>query len=172
MHGRLDFILQARLRGRPAIVGGTLLGALAVSLLLFFLLGNGKVQRVLFFPDTRGVSLVAEQRSLPRHQGLEEDARELVEGFLLGPLRPELSRAFPRGATVQSLVVRNGVLYLDLSAAAALPDPEVSLEAREALEALARAIRANFPRVRKVQATIGGQVPALRSRPAEEKKKI
>jgi hypothetical protein len=172
VQGRLDFILKARLSGRPAIVGGTLIGALAVSLLLFFLLGNGKVQRVLFFPDMRGSRLVAEQRSLPRHRGLEEEARELVEGFLLGPLHPELARAFPRGATVQSLVVRNGVLFVDISAAAALPDPEVPMQAREALEALARAIRANFPRVRKVQATIGGQVPAVRALPAEEKKKI
>lgn len=166
MQGRLDFILQARLRGRPAIVGGVLLGALAVSLLLFLLLGNGKVPRVLFFPDTRGSRLVAEQRALPRHRGLEQEARELVEGFLLGPLRPDLARAFPRGVTVQSLLVRNRVLYVDISASAALPDPEVPLEAGEALEVLARAIRVNFPRVREVQATIGGQLPAARGRPA------
>jgi hypothetical protein len=170
--GRLDFILQARLRGRPAIVGGALLGALAVSVLLFLLLGNGKVQRVLFFPDTRGSRLVAEQRTLPRHRGLEAEARELVEGVLLGPLRPDLARAFPRGVTVQSLLVRNRVLFVDISASAALPDAEVPLAAGEALQALARSIRANFPRVREVQATIGGQVPAARAEPAEEKKKI
>jgi hypothetical protein len=161
---RLDFILQARLRGRPAIVGAALLGACALSVLLFLLLGNGKVSRVLFFPDSRGARLVAEQRSLPRHHGLEEEVRELVDGVLLGPMRHDLARLFPRGVTVQTLVVRNRVLYLDLSPAAALPDPEVPLAGEPALNALARSIHANFPRLRELALSIDGQVPQAREK--------
>ena len=129
MFSRLDFILQARLRGRPAIVGAALLGAFALSVLLFLLLGNGKVSRVLFFPDSPGRALVAEQRLVPRHRPLEGDVRELVDGVLLGPMRHDLARLFPRGATVQTLVVREPRLYVDLSPTAAIPDAEAPLAA-------------------------------------------
>lgn len=167
MLSRFGFILRARLQGRAAILGGALLGACALSVLLFLLLGNGKVSRVLFFPDVRGGRLVAEQRSLPRQRGLEGEVRELVEGVLLGPMRHDLARLFPRGVTVQSLIVQNRVLYLDLSPGAALPDPEAPLDAAAALGALARSIRANFPRVRELSVSIDGQVPR-----ASEKKNI
>jgi hypothetical protein len=159
---RLDFIFQARLRGKAAIVGAAFLAAAAVSLLLFLLLGNGKVGRVLFFPDHLGTRLVAEHRSLPRHRGLEDSVREVVDGALLGPMQPHLSRLFPRGVTVQGLVVRAGVLFLDLSPAAALPDPEIPVGAGMAVAGLERALRANFPRLRELAVTIDGQVPRPR----------
>ncbi len=167
MFSRLDFILQARVRGRAAIAGAVFLGAAALSLLLFLLLGNGKVSRVLFFPDHLGTRLVAEQRAVPRHRSFEEGVREVVDGALLGPMRPDLARLFPRGVSVQGLVVREGTLFLDLSPAAALPDPETPLEGAAALEGLARSLRVNFPRLRELSVTIDGQVPRAR-----EKKKI
>ena len=167
MSSRFDFISQARLRGRPAIVGAVLLGVCALSVLLFLLLGNGKVSRVLFFPDTLGARLVAERRLVPRHGTLEANVRELVDGALLGPMRPDLARLFPREITVQTLIVNEGVLFVDLSAGAALPDPETPMGATEAVEALSRSIRANFPRLRELAVTMDGQVPQAR-----EKKKI
>lgn len=156
---RLDFILQARLKGRPAILGGAFLAALALSVLLFLLLGDAKASRVLFFPVGHGTRLAAEQRLLPRHRSLEDDVRELVDGVLLGPMRHDLARVFPRGVAVRALVVRNRVLYVDLAALAAIPDPEVPLAGAEAAEALARSVRANFPRLRETIVSIDGQAP-------------
>jgi hypothetical protein len=159
---RLDFILGARVRGKAAVVGGVFLGACALSVLLFLLLGNGKVGRVLYFPDGLGTRLVAERRSVPRHPGLEESAREVADGVLLGPMSPDLARLFPRGVIVQSLVVHDGVLSVDLSAAAALPDAEAPLAGTAAVEALVRSLRANFPRLREIAVTVDGQVPRSR----------
>jgi hypothetical protein len=156
---RLDFILQARLKGRPAILGGAFLGALALSILLFLLMGNAKVSRALFFPVGHGTRLAAEQRLLPRSGSLEGDVRELVDGVLLGPMRHDLARVFPRGVTVRALVVRNRILYVDLTALAAIPDPEVPLAGTAAAEALGRSIRANFPRLRETVVSIDGQAP-------------
>jgi hypothetical protein len=164
---RLDFILRVRLKGRPAIVGGAFAAALLISVLIFLLLGNGKVSRVLFFPVSHGSRLAAEQRLLPRHHSLEGDVRELVEGVLLGPMRHDLARVFPRGAAVRALVVHNGILYVDLAPSAALPDPEVPLAGSAAAEALARSARANFPGLREVVVFIDGQ--AL---PGPKQKKI
>jgi hypothetical protein len=156
---RLDFILQARLKGKPAILGGAFLGVLALSILLFLLMGNAKVSRALFFPVDHGTRLAAEQRLLPRSGSLEGDVRELVDGVLLGPMRPDLARVFPRGVTVRALVVRSRVLYVDLTALAAIPDPEVPLAGTAAAEALGRSVRANFPRLRETVVSIDGQAP-------------
>lgn len=156
---RLDFILQARLKGKPAILGGAFLGALALSILLFLWLGNAKVSRVIFFPVGNGTRLAAEQRLLPRHRSLEGDVRELVDAVLLGPMRHDLARTFPRGATVRALVVRGRILYVDLAPRAAIPDEEVPLAAAAAAEALARSVRANFPRLRETVVSIDGQAP-------------
>ncbi len=156
---RFDFILQARLKGRPAIFGGAFLGVLVLSILLFFLMGNAKVSRVLFFPVSHGTRLAAEQRLLPRSRSLESDVRELVDGVLLGPMRHDLARVFPRGVMVRALVVRNRALYVDLTALAAIPDPEAPLAGAAAAEALARSVRANFPRLRETIVSIDGQAP-------------
>ena len=154
---RFDFILQARLKGRPAMAGGAFAGALLLSVLLFLLLGNGKVARVLFFPAGHGTRLAAEQRLLPRHHSLDDDVRELVEGVVLGPMRHDLARVFPRGSAVRAIVVRSRTLYVELNPLAALPDPETPLTGAASAEALARSVRANFPRLREVVVFIDGQ---------------
>jgi hypothetical protein len=156
---RLDFILRMRLRGRPLVLGAAFLGVLVFSLLLFFLAGNGKVARVLFFPAQTGRGMVAEERLLPRHRILEQDVTELAEGVLLGPTRHDALRIFPRGGSVLSSLVHGRTLYLDLSPRLLVEDPEVPLKGEDALTALARSIRFNFPRVRQIVFFIDGQLP-------------
>lgn len=167
MLDRFDFILRMRMRGTPAILGAVFLGALMLSLLLFLLAGNGKTSRVLYFPGVDGRRLVAEERLLPRHRTLEENVTELAEGVLLGPARNDALRLFPRGARVVSALVNGRTLFLDLSALVLVDDPEVPLKGAAALDALARTIRFNFPRVREVDFYIDGQTPVF-----VEKKKI
>jgi hypothetical protein len=66
---------------------------------------------------------------------------------------------FPPKATVRSLLVRRGVLYVDLSAPAAIPDPLAPLPLVEAAAALGRAVRFNFPGIREIAFTVDGQAP-------------
>ncbi|HEY9592885.1 MAG TPA: GerMN domain-containing protein [Spirochaetia bacterium] len=159
MLDRFDFIRDMRLRGKPAVLGLVILGVLALSLLLFFLTGNSRVSRILYFPTQSGHRLVAEQRFVPRHRGIENDVTELAEGVLLGPTRHDAVRLFPRGGRVISAMVNGRTLYLDLSSQLLVDDPEAPLKGADALSALARTIRLNFPGLKQIVFLIDGQQP-------------
>lgn len=161
MLDRLDFILRMRVRGKPAALGAVFLGVLCLSLLLFLLLGNGKVSRVLYFPGVDGRRLVGEERLLPRHPTVEDSVTEVAEGVLLGPAREDAVRLFPRGARVLSALVSGRTLYLDLSPLILADDPEVPLKGPDALAALSRTLRFNFPHFREVDFYIDGQAPVF-----------
>lgn len=159
MLDRLEFLFRARLRGMPAVLGIALLGTFAVSLLLFLLVGDARVSRVLFFPGLAPGRLVAEERLLPRHHGLEQNVAETAEGVLLGPARDDAQRLFPRGGRVRSAFVTGRTLVIDLSPQILLEDPEVPLRGRAALDALERTLRFNFPGIREIDFYIDGQLP-------------
>lgn len=159
MFRSIEFIRDLRVRGRAAIVGYILLGTLAVSVLAFFIVGDHRVERVLYFPREHGNGFVAEPRFLTRHRGLEASITELVNSVLLGPSRPEAARLFPRGATVRAVMVRGHTLFLDLTSQVLVADPEVPLTGAGAFDALGKSIRLNFPRVREIVLYIDGQVP-------------
>ena len=166
MLDRLDFFLRVRLRGTPAAIGGAFIGVLGVSLLLFFLFGNARIGRVLYFPSASG-GVVAELRYVPRHSTVEENVAEAVDNVLLGPTRHDALRLFARGATVTAVMVSGRTLYLDLTPQILVDDPEVPLKGPAALAALTRSLRMNFPRFSEVIYFIDGQAPRF-----EEKKNI
>ncbi len=150
-----------RLRGKAAVVGLVLLGAFVISLAVFLLVGNGTVERILYFPREYGRGLIAEPRFLTRHRSAEDNIAELVEGVLLGPSRHSAARLFPRGGSVRAAMLRGHTLYLDLSARVLAEDPEVPVGASDAFEILFRSIRFNFPRVHQIVLYLDGQVPAF-----------
>ena len=167
MLDRFDFLLRMRLRGTPAAIGAAFFGTLGVSLLLFFLFGNSRVGRILYFPAPPIGRVVAELRFVPRHLTVEENVEEAADNVLLGPTRHDALRLFARGATVTAVMVSGRTLYLDLTPQILLDDPEVPLKGQDALAALTRSLRTNFPRFTEVIYFIDGQAPRL-----EEKKKI
>jgi hypothetical protein len=156
---KLILLSRIRLGRGAAIAGASLLGVLALSLLVFLIAGNGRVKRVLFFPLDGSGRLVAEERFLTNRHELEGDMRELVEEEILGPVRHDAGLLMPRDVTVRSIFVRSRVVYLDLSADFLRAGPEYPVHGREALSALEKAIGFNFPGVREVFITIGGQSP-------------
>jgi len=163
---RLKILARTRVRGRPAVAGAAFLALLAFSLVLFLVSPSVRVRRVLFFPSSefrrdaaKPARLIAEERFLPRHRDVDRDVRELVEAALLGPARHGEGPLFTPAATVRTLMVRRGVLYVDLSAPAAIPDPLAPLPLREAVAALSRAVRFNFRGIREVAFTVDGQAP-------------
>jgi hypothetical protein len=164
MLGRYDFLLQARLRGRSAIIGMSFLGVLVLSLALFLLLGNARSERLLFFPSQTGRRMVAEERFLPRHRTLEGNVAELAEGVLLGPTRNDALRIFPRGGSVLSALIHGRTLYLNLTPNLLANDPEVPLRGEAALDALGRSLRFNFPSIREIVFFIDGQLPRFISK--------
>jgi hypothetical protein len=172
---KLRTLVRIRVRGRPAAAAAAFLVLFALSLVLFLVTPSARARRVLFFPATaapsaagRPVRLVAEARFLPRHRDGDRDARELVEAVLLGPARRGTAALFPPAATVRTLMVRRGVLFVDLSATAAIPDPLAPLPLGVATDALARAVRFNFRWIREIALTVDGQAPRV---PEEGKKR-
>src|SRR5208337_1221653 len=101
---RFDFLLRIRLRGGPAAIGAAFVGTLAISLLLFFVFGNSKVPRILYFPSLPLGRIVAEMRYVPRHQTIEENVEETADNVLLGPTCHDALRLFPRGVTVTAVM--------------------------------------------------------------------
>lgn len=166
MLSRLDFLLDVRLRGKSAVMGYIVLGTFALSLLVFLVAGNKRVERILYFPRDHGQGFVAESRFVSRHRGLSDNITELVEGVLLGPTRHDAARLFARGASVRAALVRGHTLYLDLTARILEDDPDVPLKGSDALDALDRSILFNFPRVRDIVVYIDGQAPRF---PEKEK---
>jgi len=164
---RLDFLLRMRLRGTSAVIGAAFIGTLAVSLLLFIVVGNARVSRILFFPSQPQGRLVAEMRLVPRHATLEENVQETADNVLLGPTRHDALRLFPRGATVTAVMVSGRTLYVDVTPQVLEEDPEVPLKGADALAALKRSLKQNFPRFAEVIFFIDGQPPRF-----PEKKKI
>jgi hypothetical protein len=159
-------LARLRVSGRPAAIGAAFLALFALALVLFLVSPAARARRVLFFPSTRTLAaagktapLEKEVRFLPRHRDVERDVRELVDAALLGPARQHAARLFPASAAVRTLIVRKGVLYVDLSAQAAIPDPLAPLPLADAAAALTRAVRFNFRRIREVAFTVDGQEP-------------
>jgi hypothetical protein len=103
--------------------------------------------------------MIAEERFLPRHHGLDQNVTELVEAVLLGPTRNDAQRIFPRGATVLSSLIHGRTLYLDLSPRVLVDDPEAPLRGQAALDALTKSLRYNFPRLRDIVISVDGQLP-------------
>ena len=167
MLDRLDFLLRMRFRGTAAAVGAAFIGTLVVSVLLFLLLGNSRVARILYFPSQPSGRIVAEMRFVPRHPTLEENVQETADSVLLGPARHDAVRLFPRGASVTAVMVSGRTLYLDVTPQILVEDPEVPLKGAEALAAFERSLKRNFPRFAEVVFFIDGQAPHF-----PEKKKI
>ena len=167
MLDRFDFLLRMRLHGAARGVGIAFASVLGVSLLCFFLWGNGRVARILYFPASAGRGQVAEMRYVTRHPGLEASVQEMVNSVLLGPTNPDAERLFARGAVVSAVMVSGRTLYLDLTPQVLMDDPETHRRGQEAFDILTRSLRRNFPRFADVVYLIDGQVPHF-----PDKKKI
>ncbi len=167
MLDRLDFLLRIRLRGASSVIGTVFAATLVVSLAFFFLLGNSRAARILYFPAASGSRILAELRLVPRHGSLEASVEETADSVLLGPTRPDANLLFPRGATVTAVMVSGRTLYIDLTDQVLQDDPDVPLKAGQALSVLTRSLKLNFPRFARVVYLIDGQVPRF-----AEKKKI
>ncbi len=158
----LRVITEIRLTRRAAVLASIFAGIAVISLLAFFLLGNTRVKRVLFFP-VEG-RLASEQRYLPNHRDAEMDMAELVREEILGPVRHDAQRLMSKNVILQSLFIRSRVAYIDLSPELFLEEAGYPLSSGEALKVLEKSVRFNFPHIREVVFTVDGQVPSFGAR--------
>jgi hypothetical protein len=141
---------------KPANACASLIAALLCISALTWALDYDSSDVVLYFPDGDSEKLSGEYRSVPRRWDREGRAEVIVEEFLLGPRSPTLSAAFRSGVRLETVLYRDGDLYVDISEEAALAE---TAELKLGLEALRRSLVGEFPRLRRLALTVGGFEP-------------
>lgn len=144
---------------RRHLPGLLLLVAFLISLALFLIWPPERIARTLFFPGTTEVTLTGERRLLPRVVSRERAMELVVEDLILGPALITHGRALPRETRMQSLILSEDTVYIDLSPEVLFHSEEVRIDLRGGLAAVEKSLRYNFRRVEEVVLTINGQVP-------------
>ena len=131
-----------------------------LAVLCFIAFGDflylGLVRKTFVFYTTRDGSAVVETRFLRRSGDRETDIRRYIDQTLLGPKAQE-SLALPlvRGTRVQSVMYRDGVVFVNFTELAAMPPPDGGTVFHSLLT-LNKGIRRNFSFVKDVRIFIGG----------------
>ena len=139
------------------ILTGAMVLILGLSILFYLLFGYPRVERVFFFPLDRISSPSGESRRIPRKGTLEDNIREYVQEWLLGPLALENDRLFPRATRLNSILLREEVLYLDFNVEILEKQAGLSLSFQEILDMTDMGIQFNFPSVKTVRYTVDGE---------------
>jgi hypothetical protein len=132
-----------------------LLGLFALAEFRYF----GLTRRTFVFYSGMDGKTVVEDRMLRRSPSRETDIRRYVDEALLGPVSPDSALLFPRETRLGAFMLREAVVYADLSESAALPLPDgkdAGNDVFRSLLTLNEGIRRNFPYVRDVRLFIGG----------------
>ncbi len=144
------------------VIGCTLVLVILISVFFFYLPKRRWVKRVLFFPELNSENLSGEERYLPPGKFLEDNVKLLLEEVILGPADPAHERILPRSVDIESIMVRNGTLYLDLSREIIFSASEVNYSLDKMIGAVGSAVLFNFPQIDKLFLFINGQIPGER----------
>jgi hypothetical protein len=142
--------------GDPARRGFLCLSLLAVLALIAFVdyRTQGFRRTTFVFYDIESGNEQVEERMLPLPSDREKKLQLYVAEALLGPFSRTLRHLFPRDTRLESLLLRDGVVYLNLSENAAFPAE--GGDSFQSLAALQRGILRNFGFVRNVRLFIAG----------------
>ena len=132
---------------------------LALAALTEFLV-LGLARRTFIFYTVDEGNIVVEDRMLKHSKSREGDIIRYTEEVLLGPVSPDLLPLFPRETRLRSLLYRNGVVFADFSADAALPPIEGGRTINNFRTFYAGILR-NFPYVKDVRFFIDGNAVSI-----------
>jgi len=144
-------LLASRLKRRVLLVVILAVIALAEFLAL------GLARRTFVFYTVSDGTIAVEDRMLKRSPSRETNIARYTEETLLGPVAPGLLPLFPRETRLESLLYRDGVVYADFSADAALPPVEGG-RTLDNFRTLYAGILRNFSFVKDVRFFIEGNV--------------
>lgn len=103
--------------------------------------------------------LSGERRLVPRTTDRIRAMELVVEEIILGPTMITHGRAIPRNTRIQSFVVDDSTIYVDLSPEIFFDTAEVRVDVRKGVDAIERTLRYNFRSLEQIRVTINGQVP-------------
>jgi len=144
------------------LIFGTLFLFLIVLSLAFYFLSKPWSTRVLFFPESTTGRLVGERRFLPPRRGVTANVELYVQELILGPADPLLDRVVPRDVTLQSVLSRQGEVYVGLSKEIIDLSPAAAMSFDGAMQAIANGVLYNFPHVKRLYLLVEGQIPGER----------
>lgn len=148
--------------GNRKIVFSTLfMFLLIVTVVCYIAKGAEKKRYVFLYPGSDTGLLTAERRYLRKRSSSEGNVRAFVDDLLLGPVSIDLLRFIPKNTQVLSLMLRDRVLYLNLSTNVVLEEAEASWDTGMKVQGLANNLYYNFPRLRDVKVFINGQIPRI-----------
>jgi hypothetical protein len=142
--------LSSKIKHRSLILIFLLFGALTEYLIL------GLARRTFVFYTNDRASVVVEDRMLKRTVSREINITRYTEETLLGPSSPDLQPLFPRETRVDTLLYRNGVVFVNFSADAAIPFMEGG-NMLESFITLYTGILRNFSFVKDIRFFIEGK---------------
>lgn len=133
-----------------------------ITLVFINLDAESRVERVLFFPDEVGQELRGELRRLPERDDLAGNIELYVNELILGPISIDLYRLIPQEVRLHSLLVDVDTLYLGFTENLITSAETVPMSFNSIIEGLETAIVFNFPEIKEVKTTIGGEPAVIR----------
>mgnify|MGYP003298404580 FL=1 len=125
-----------------------------ISLFVFIFSGQGKKYSFIF-PSVDKGEYVVETRFLPKNSQKDE-ITFYVDELLLGSSLERTKMIFTQGTTIRSCFLRDGILYLDLSAEL-LKSSSNTILIDEAFELLEQNIKDNFNSVKELEIFVDGK---------------
>ena len=116
-------------------------------------------ERTLFFVEPVSKAVVMEHRLIAEKHDLEQNLELLIKDELLGPALLVRDSVFPNGTRLNHIMLREGILYADLSSEAMFPSAHSGLNFKDSIRILEETIRFNFPEIGKIVVTIDGSIP-------------
>ncbi len=116
-----------------------------------------KQEVTLFFSDANERFLIPEKRFIPKENGPEEQAQEMVKALLAGS-KTGLVNTFPEKADLQSVKMEGGdTLLVNFGESLATNHPGGSTAEMATVYSLTNTLTVNIPAIKKVKILIGGK---------------
>ena len=133
--------------------------ALVVSGLCYYRWQHVYTERTLFFVEPVSKAVVLEHRLIAEKHDLELNVELLIKDELLGSALLVRDSVFPAGTRLNHVLLRDGILYADLSIEAMYPSAHSGLNFRDSIQILEKTISFNFPQIENIVITIDGSIP-------------
>lgn len=132
---------------------------LLVSFLVFTASLEKMQYKVFFFTSRLTGDYRGEMRHIPRTNSVEENIRFFVEDLILGPISISLEPVVSKTTRLNTILLRDNVLFLDFTREIFRDHPPFSLQ--ESMMMIEKNVKFNFPALKETVISIDGEEPQV-----------
>ena len=128
-----------------------------ISLVMYNINTDGN-RRIFYFESLDESGLFSEVRYIvpySKEQSVEDDIYQFVNELLLGPITHRYKAVFAKGTSLNTCILRNEILYVDISSQALFPT-EIDSFIQMGVQVFEKNILKNFSEVKEVVLYIDG----------------